>query len=169
VTTTQSLAERCQKIKLSNDFTLWELIRSTSYPHLVEAPSSEVICALEEFANKVLQPLRDAYGIIVINSGYRNPRLNKAVGGVAASVHTIFNADGSFLGVAADIVPKEVTVEQIFNEIEKHNLPLKTIILYRKPEVTRSKFLHLDTRTDRDKLAKMEKVGKASYSYLSKA
>lgn len=37
---------------------------------------------------EVLQPLRDAWGKpLVINSGYRCPKLNKAVGGVAESQH----------------------------------------------------------------------------------
>lgn len=37
---------------------------------------------------KVLQPLRDAWGKpITINSGYRCPRLNKEVGGVPTSQH----------------------------------------------------------------------------------
>lgn len=37
---------------------------------------------------EVLQPLRDAWGRpLVINSGYRCPKLNKAVGGVAESQH----------------------------------------------------------------------------------
>lgn len=37
----------------------------------------------------VLQPLRDAWGgPIFINSGYRCPELNKAVGGVETSQHT---------------------------------------------------------------------------------
>ena len=39
--------------------------------------------------DNVLQPLRDAWGgPIFINSGYRCPELNKAVGGVETSQHT---------------------------------------------------------------------------------
>lgn len=39
--------------------------------------------------DNVLQPLRDAWGgPIFINSGYRCPELNKAVGGVDTSQHT---------------------------------------------------------------------------------
>lgn len=37
---------------------------------------------------KVLQPIRDRFGApIVVGSGYRCPKLNKAVGGVASSQH----------------------------------------------------------------------------------
>lgn len=42
-----------------------------------------------ELVDKVLQPLRDAWGKpITINSGYRCEKLNKAIGGVATSQHT---------------------------------------------------------------------------------
>lgn len=52
--------------------------------------------AIVELVEKVLQPLRDAWGKpLVINSGYRSARLNAAVGGVATSQHT--------KGEAADI------------------------------------------------------------------
>lgn len=41
-----------------------------------------------ELVDKVLQPLRDAWGKpITINSGYRCEKLNKAVGGVPTSQH----------------------------------------------------------------------------------
>ena len=45
---------------------------------------------------KVLQPLRDKFGsAIIVNSGYRSPAVNKAVGGVPTSQHV--------RGEAADI------------------------------------------------------------------
>ena len=60
-------------------------------------PSWEVICHLNELA-VFLDSLRDAWGSgIKVTSGFRNEALNKAVGGVASSVHQI--------GYAADIVP----------------------------------------------------------------
>lgn len=51
---------------------------------------------LEMLINKVLDPIRQAWGKpIIVNSGYRCPALNKAVGGVKNSHH--------MLGIAADI------------------------------------------------------------------
>ncbi len=44
---------------------------------------------------KVLQPLRDKFGPVTINSGYRSPAVNTAVGGSPYSDHC--------LGMAADI------------------------------------------------------------------
>ena len=50
---------------------------------------------LAYLCHTVLQPLRDRFGPIRINSGYRCPELNEAVGGVANSHH--------LRGEAADI------------------------------------------------------------------
>lgn len=142
---------------LSENFTLFELINSGGHPEKVEYPSKEVIDNLRKFAVDILQPLRDQFGRIDINSGYRNETLNKAVGGVSNSVHKQYDR-GIFLGVAADIDPKEATLEDVFNWAFE-NLPLlRTAIIYRKPTVTNSPFIHLDTRSSRTVRAKMEKV-----------
>jgi hypothetical protein len=54
-----------------------------NYPH-----SDEVIQNLTTLCEQVLQPLRDAYGIgIKVNSGYRSPDVNAAVGGSRTSDH----------------------------------------------------------------------------------
>lgn len=51
-------------------------------------PSFEVVEHLSELIEKFVQPLRTAYGKpIIISSGYRCEKLNKAVGGSATSVH----------------------------------------------------------------------------------
>lgn len=43
---------------------------------------------LEEFVEQILDPLRSAWGTpIKVNSGYRGPKLNKAVHGSATSSH----------------------------------------------------------------------------------
>ena len=48
----------------------------------------EVRDNIKALVENVLQPLRDAWGgPIFINSGYRSPELNKAVGGVDTSQH----------------------------------------------------------------------------------
>lgn len=60
------------------------------------SPTFEVVAHLDELVSKVLDPLRAAYGQpISISSGYRCPALNRAVGGVATSVH--------MTGYAADL------------------------------------------------------------------
>ena len=61
-------------------------------------PSFTVVEHLSELVENILEPLRDAWGgPIYVTSGYRCEALNKAVGGVATSVHK--------LGWAADLQP----------------------------------------------------------------
>lgn len=85
-------------MKLTTNFTLEEFIRSTTATrlHIINLPTREEIENIVELCRNVLQPIRDAYGKpIVVTSGYRCPKLNKAVGGVATSEHQ--------KGMAADI------------------------------------------------------------------
>jgi uncharacterized protein YcbK (DUF882 family) len=87
-------------------------------------PTAEVKANLTALVANVLDPLREAYGKpIVINSGYRSPRLNKLVGGVARSQHT--------KGQAADIRGTSATVaenKKLFNLILKLGLPFDQLI-----------------------------------------
>ena len=79
-------------------FTLNELTRSdTATKNKIDnTPTAEAVKNLTVLVDNVLDPLREMYGKpIYISSGYRCPRLNKAVGGVACSQHKT--------GQAADI------------------------------------------------------------------
>lgn len=79
-------------------FTLNELVASTiaKKKNIDNSPGFEEVEHLAELVEKILDPLRAAYGQpITITSGYRCPALNKAVGGSASSAHMI--------GYAADM------------------------------------------------------------------
>lgn len=76
---------------LTNNFSLHEMIKSETAirkdmdntPH-----SDEVVQNLIVLCEQVLQPLRDVYGVgIKVNSGYRSPDVNAAVGGSRTSDH----------------------------------------------------------------------------------
>ena len=76
---------------LTNNFSLHEMIKSETAirrdmdntPH-----SDEVVQNLTTLCEQVLQPLRDVYGVgIKVNSGYRSPDVNAAVGGSRTSDH----------------------------------------------------------------------------------
>ena len=76
---------------LTNNFSLHEMIKSETAirrdmdntPH-----SDEVVHNLTMLCEQVLQPLRDVYGVgIKVNSGYRSPDVNAAVGGSRTSDH----------------------------------------------------------------------------------
>ena len=79
-------------------FTLQELCYSTTAQAngINNTPNATQRNALTALVDTVLDPLRRAWGKpILVNSGYRCPALNKAVGGVASSQH--------LRGEAADI------------------------------------------------------------------
>ena len=79
-------------------FTLSELLRSdTAAARSIDnAPSHDVIRRLNALMDECLDPVRELWGKpIGVNSGYRSPALNAAVGGAAASQH--------MKGEAADI------------------------------------------------------------------
>ena len=81
--------------KLSEHFVLGEFTRSNSHSNIYNVPTHEAIYNLKNLY-KWLEVLRErSGGPIRINSGYRSPAVNKAVGGVATSNH--------LTGCAADI------------------------------------------------------------------
>jgi hypothetical protein len=82
----------------ATNFTYDELCRSTTADAkgLSNNPTDEVLANLKTLAQRYLQPLRDHFGCqIIINSAYRAPMVNKAVGGASGSWH--------LKGCAADI------------------------------------------------------------------
>lgn len=83
--------------------------------------TTEIRDSVKALVLNVLQPLRDAWGKpLHINSGYRCPTLNEAVGGVATSAH--------LYGQAADVAcdnPYELA--SLAKEL---NLPYDQMILY---------------------------------------
>jgi hypothetical protein len=75
---------------MSKNFTLEEMVSSETARSrkISNTPSPEVLASLQLLVDNVLQPVRDLYGKTVhVNSGYRSPELNKAVGGAANSQH----------------------------------------------------------------------------------
>lgn len=79
-------------------FELDEFIRSSTAKKkgIENLPTFEAVDNLNELIEKILDPLRAAYGMpIRVSSGYRCEALNRAVGGVPSSVH--------MKGLAADL------------------------------------------------------------------
>lgn len=84
-----------QKMIKSDFFTLEEFTRSTTAKRLKidNTPDDVVIRNIQYGVQMVLDPLRRILQApIIITSGYRCAKLNKAVGGVANSWHTKGNA-----------------------------------------------------------------------------
>lgn len=79
-------------------FTLEELTRSATADRrgIANTPPPQAAASLRTLVEKLLDPVREIWGApITVNSGYRSPELNKAVGGAAGSQH--------MRGEAADI------------------------------------------------------------------
>ena len=74
-------------VRLSPHFTLGELTKSNSHPEIYNIPSHEAIANLKRVCGWLEELRTRAGGPIMINSGYRSPQLNRAIGGVPTSNH----------------------------------------------------------------------------------
>lgn len=104
-------------------FTIKELCRSTKAKKLGidNTPTDKDVENMTRLINRVLDPLREAYGeAITVNSGYRSPALNKAVGGVKSSQH--------MTGEAADITVGTKEGNKWLFDYIKDNLPYDQLI-----------------------------------------
>lgn len=84
-------------------------------------PPEDVVNNLQQLCINILQPLRDYIGPISVSSGYRCPRLNKAVNGAKNSQH--------LSGEAADIKGVgQTTNKELYDAIIELNLPFDQLI-----------------------------------------
>lgn len=105
-------------------FTIKELTASATAQRLDidNTPTAEAVANLQQLVANVLDPLREAYGRpIYVNSGYRCPALNRAVGGVPSSQH--------LTGEAADITAgNNRENRRLLGLIKKMKLPVDQVI-----------------------------------------
>ena len=107
-------------------FTINELTKSSTAQrlHINNNPSQDVKDNLDKLIDNVLDPLRELYGKpIIVNSGYRSFKLNKAVGGAKNSQHLV--------GQASDIRTVQNTKEsnkELFDLIKNSKLPFDQLI-----------------------------------------
>ena len=89
--------ETTREKKLSSHFSLYEMIYSeTAVSHHIDnMPNETETENLKYLCEKILEPLRQHFGVVRINSGFRCPKLNQRIGGVGNSQHQF--------GQAADI------------------------------------------------------------------
>jgi hypothetical protein len=109
-------------MNLSENFTLEEMIASeTAARHNIDqTPSNDVLMNLRRLA-LFLEDVRKVLDKpIHINSAYRSPLANEAVGGKKTSQHC--------RGAAADIKVKGMTPDQVVRAIIKSGLPYDQVI-----------------------------------------
>ena len=75
-----------KEAKLSEHFSLGELTK-TNVKGISNVPPHAAVLNLKNLCENWLEPLRQAQGLIIINSGYRSESVNKAIGGVKGSNH----------------------------------------------------------------------------------
>lgn len=99
-------------IRLSDHFTLSELTFSelALRQGFDNSPPEAVVTNLDRLARELLEPVRLLLGVpLHINSGYRSPDVNAAIGGAVNSAH--------MEGRAADFVPIGVPLEAAFHDL----------------------------------------------------
>jgi|TARA_R110002124_G_scaffold83669_1_gene218788 hypothetical protein len=76
-------------MRLSKNFALSEITHSNTAKRLGidNEPTETHLQNMQHLVDDILQPLRDGVGPIRISSGYRNPSLNRAIGGSRSSQH----------------------------------------------------------------------------------
>lgn len=106
-------------MRLSPNFTLAELTATNT--GLENKPTAAEVANLRALAVNVLQPLRDAIQVpLIVSSGFRSDRVNRAVGGSATSQHR--------LGQAADISTRAMGAEDLARRIVELRLPFDQLI-----------------------------------------
>jgi zinc D-Ala-D-Ala carboxypeptidase len=76
-------------MRLSKNFILSEITRSNTAKRLGidNGPDKNHLRSIQRLITNLIQPMRDALGPIRISSGYRNPNVNRAIGGSTKSQH----------------------------------------------------------------------------------
>ena len=118
-------------MKLSENFTLDELTKSQEAIRLgiPNEPNEEQILNLKILCEKILQPIRDFYGMPVsVSSGFRSPELCKAIGSSSTSQHTRGEAaDFEIFSIAnkalAEFIVANLDYDQCILEFWNENEP----------------------------------------------
>lgn len=110
-------------MKLTEHFTLAEMTISQEAARrgLANDPNADQITALRALCQNVLEPVRTHFGApLSVSSGFRAPRINKAVGGSATSQHP--------KGEAADFIVFGQSVDAVFDYLRRSDLPFDQVI-----------------------------------------
>ena len=129
-------------MKLSENFSLAEFTKSQTAERkgLDNTPKGEHLDAAKALFENVVQKVRDNFGPTVLNSGYRGPELNEAVGGSPNSQHC--------KGEAADIEVPGVPNAEVAEWI-RDNLDFDQLILeFYTPGIPDSGWVHVSYKAD---------------------
>src|SRR6056300_1351956 len=131
-------------MQLSKNFTMAEFVKSDTATKLGidNTPEGQHLEAAKALFENVVQKVRDHFGPTVLNSGYRSPDLNAAVGGSSTSQHC--------KGEAADIEVPGVPNAELAEWI-RDNLDFDQLILeFYTPGIPDSGWVHVSYKADGD-------------------
>ena len=148
-------------MNLSANFTLKELTKSDTATRLGldNTPDEQALENLKTLCEMVLQPVRDHFGkSVTVNSGYRSPESNAAVGGSKTSDHCKGQAaDIEIVGVAnADLA------QWIMDNLEYTQL----ILEFYTPGIPDSGWVHVSydpNNLKKQELTATKVAGKTTY------
>ena len=147
-------------VRLSKNFTLNEYTKSQTAIRrgIDNTPSDEHLSKAKSLFEYVVQPVRDNFGVTVINSGYRGFLLNQAVGGFTTSQHC--------KGEAVDIECPGVANYDIAKWIQD-NIDFDQLILeFYTPGIPDSGWVHVSYKSEGNRksvLTAMKENGKTVY------
>lgn len=130
------------KTMLSEHFSLEEMTRSgvALSRGIDNTPSPEAVENLRLLCLNVLEPVRRRFGAVRVTSGYRCPKLNKAVGGAPLSQH--------LRGEAADIHIADMEVGRKIYDFVRQNTDFDQMLFERR-QSNGCRWLHLSYTTRR--------------------
>ena len=157
-------------------FTIKELCVSGSFPKLVVIPEkgTKVYNNMVYLIEHLLDPVRERLGkAVIVTSGYRNEKLNKAVGGSstsnhlyghAADIHTGNNSTDN-INIVYTLLELGIDYDEIIVEGAEFNksgelMSAKWIHVATKPTGNRKKFLYTTDFKNYYKLKKTTKITK---------
>ena len=147
-------------VRLSTNFSLQEYTKSQTATRqgLDNTPNEAHMTSATALFENVVQKVRDNFGVTVINSGYRGPALNTAVGGSTNSQHC--------KGEAVDIECPGTGNYDVAKWIED-NLDFDQLILeFYTPGIPDSGWVHVSYKAEgnrKQSLTAMKEDGKTVY------
>lgn len=131
-------------MNLSKNFTLAEFTKSQTALRqgIDNTPNEEHLEAAKALFSAVVQPIRDKFGPTTINSGYRGPELNEAVGGSTRSQHC--------KGEAVDLEVPGTPNYDIAKWIENNLVYDQLILEFYTPGIPDSGWVHVSFKKDGD-------------------
>lgn len=147
-------------VRLSTNFTLQEFTKSQTALRqgIDNTPGPEHLANATELFRNVVQKVRDKFGVTVINSGYRGPALNEAVGGSSKSQH----CKGEAVDIECPGTPNYDVAKFIEDTLDFDQL----ILEFYTPGIPDSGWVHVSYKSEGNRksvLTAMKENGKTVY------